>query len=72
MRNKTRLFNVSTGHALGGGTFDSYVLVDDDEAFLLDGLDTSLGDVACAVMPPSVTHPSTRPASSQVRRLWAS
>jgi hypothetical protein len=40
---KTRLLNVSTRLALAGGTFGSYVQVDDDEAFLLDGLDTSLG-----------------------------
>lgn len=40
---KTRVFNVST--RLGGksGSFSSYVQVDDDQAFLLDGLDTSLG-----------------------------
>jgi len=40
---KTRLFNVSARVNSGGGTFGSYVQVDDDEAFLLDGLDTSLG-----------------------------
>jgi hypothetical protein len=40
---KTRLFNVSTRINAGGGTFSSYVQVDDDEAFLLDGLDTTLG-----------------------------
>jgi hypothetical protein len=40
---KTRLFNVSTRINSGGGTFGSYVQVDDDEAFLLDGLDTTLG-----------------------------
>ena len=40
---KTRLFNVSTRINSGGGTFGSFVQVDDDEAFLLDGLDTSLG-----------------------------
>ncbi len=40
---KTRLFNVSTRIPLSGGTFGSYVQVDDDESFLLDGLDTSLG-----------------------------
>jgi len=40
---KTRLFNVSTRVALSNGTFSSYVQVDDDQAFLLDGLDTSLG-----------------------------
>jgi hypothetical protein len=40
---KTRLFNVSTRINSGGGTFGSYVQVDDDESFLLDGLDTSLG-----------------------------
>lgn len=40
---KTRLFNVSTRAALTSGTFGSYVQVDDDQAFLLDGLDTTLG-----------------------------
>ena len=40
---KTRLFNVSTRINSGGGTFGSYVQVDDDESFLLDGLDTTLG-----------------------------
>jgi hypothetical protein len=40
---KTRIFNVSTRVALSRGTFGSYVQVDDDQAFLLDGLDTSLG-----------------------------
>ncbi len=40
---KTRLFNVSTRIPLSGGTFGTYVQVDDDESFLLDGLDTSLG-----------------------------
>jgi hypothetical protein len=40
---KTRIFNVSTRAALSGGTFGSYVQVDDDEAFLLDGLSTELG-----------------------------
>ena len=52
---KTRLFNVSTRVPLEGGSFGSYVQVDDDEAFLLDGLDTSLGGgagTACAAMPP--------------------
>jgi hypothetical protein len=43
---KTRLFNVSTQINAGGGTFGSYVQVDDDEAFLLDALDTTLGDGA--------------------------
>jgi hypothetical protein len=40
---KTRVFNVSTRVNSGGGTFGSFVQVDDDEAFLLDGLDTTLG-----------------------------
>jgi hypothetical protein len=41
---KTRVFNVSTRIPLQGGTFGSYVQVDDDQSFLLDGLDTSLGN----------------------------
>jgi hypothetical protein len=40
---KTRLFNVATRVGVTGGTFSSYVQVDDDQAFLLDGLDTTLG-----------------------------
>ena len=40
---KTRIFNVSTRAAFSNGTFSSYVQVDDDQAFLLDGLDTTLG-----------------------------
>ena len=56
---KTRLFNVSTRINSGGGTFGSYVQVDDDEAFLLDGLDTSLGGqeiTACDVTSPRATR----------------
>jgi hypothetical protein len=40
---KTRLFNVATRQPVTGGTFGSLVQVDDDQAFLLDGLDTTLG-----------------------------
>ncbi len=40
---KTRIFNVSARNGVAGGTFSSYVQVDDDQAFLLDGLDTTLG-----------------------------
>jgi hypothetical protein len=43
---KTRLFNVSTRVPLKDATFSSYVQVDDDQAFLLDGLDTSLGQAS--------------------------
>ena len=39
----TRLFNVSTRVPPAGATFSSYVQVDDDQAFLLDGLDTTPG-----------------------------
>ncbi len=39
----TRILNLSTRAALAGGTFGTLVQVDDDQAFLLDGLDTSLG-----------------------------
>jgi hypothetical protein len=58
---KTRLFNVSTRVPLAGGTFGSYVQVDDDESFLLDGLDTSLGlgGVRCdaTVCNPAISAP---------------
>lgn len=41
---KTRLFNVDTRvYGVTGAFFSTYVQVDDDQAFLLDGLDTSLG-----------------------------
>ena len=57
---KTRLFNVSTRINAGGGTFGSYVQVDDDESFLLDGLDTTLGGGAeiteCAATRPCATR----------------
>ena len=39
----TRLLNVSTRVALAGGTFGNLVQIDDDQAFLLDGLSTQLG-----------------------------
>jgi hypothetical protein len=40
---KTRLFNVAARVPISGGTFGSYVQVDDDQAFLLDGLDYVIG-----------------------------
>lgn len=40
---KTRVLNVATRQPVSGGTFGSLVQVDDDQAFLLDGLDTTLG-----------------------------
>jgi hypothetical protein len=40
---KTRIFNVMTRIPYNGGTFGAYVQVDDDQAFLLDGLDTTTG-----------------------------
>ena len=40
---QTRIFNVSTRVSAPGAFFSSYVQVDDDQAFLLDGLTTSLG-----------------------------
>jgi hypothetical protein len=39
---KTRLLNVATRIPPTGGTFSSYVQVDNDQSFLLDGLDTAL------------------------------
>ena len=67
---KTRLLNVSARNALGGGTFGSYVQVDDDEAFLLDGLDTSLGDgvLRCdaTVCNPAVYAPGPFSGSAAV------
>jgi hypothetical protein len=40
---QTRIFNVSTRLTLKGAGFGSYVQVDDDQSFLLDGLDSTLG-----------------------------
>jgi hypothetical protein len=40
---KTRIFNLATRTPLSGGTFGTLVQVDDDQAFLLDGLSTSIG-----------------------------
>jgi hypothetical protein len=40
---KTRLFNVATRNSASGAYFSSYVQIDDDQAFLLDGLTTVLG-----------------------------
>lgn len=40
---QTRLYNVSTRWPPKGGSFGSYVQVDDDQAFMLDGLDTAGG-----------------------------
>ncbi|MCU1270949.1 MAG: putative autotransporter protein [Acidobacteriaceae bacterium] len=57
---KTRLFNVATRLPLSGGTFGSIVQVDDDQAFLLDGLDTTLGQgLRCdsTVCAPAVYAP---------------
>lgn len=52
----TRLLHVSTRVALAGGTFGNLVQIDDDQAFLLDGLSTQLGGtgVRCDV---SVCNP---------------
>lgn len=57
---KTRVFNVETRVAVSGGTFGSYVQVDDDQAFLLDGLDTEIGGgLRCdsSVCEPAVYAP---------------
>jgi hypothetical protein len=40
---QTRIFNVAARQPAAGKTFGAYVQVDDDQAFLLDGLDSSLG-----------------------------
>jgi hypothetical protein len=42
---KTRIFNVVTRSGNTGATFGTFVQVDDDQSFLLDGLDTTLGSV---------------------------
>lgn len=40
---KTRIFNLVTRGGNTGATFGTYVQVDDDQAFLLDGLDAAIG-----------------------------
>jgi hypothetical protein len=40
---QTRIFNVTARRPPTGASFGSYVQVDDDQSFLLDGLDTTLG-----------------------------
>jgi hypothetical protein len=40
---QTRIFNVTTRRPPSGASFGSYVQVDDDQSFLLDGLDSTLG-----------------------------
>jgi hypothetical protein len=67
---KTRLLNVSTRLPLAGGTFGNYVQVDDDEAFLLDGLDTSRQRQR-AVRCHRVQSGSPRADHSQTRRQLA-
>jgi hypothetical protein len=41
--NKTRIVNVTARASPSGGTFGSYVQVDDDQSFLLDGLNSAGG-----------------------------
>lgn len=40
---KTRIYNVMTRPPNSPNSFGSYIQVDDDQSFLLDGLDTSMG-----------------------------
>lgn len=40
---QTRIFNVTARRPPAGASFGSYVQVDDDQSFLLDGLDSTLG-----------------------------
>jgi hypothetical protein len=57
---KTRLYNLAVRAGYSGGTFGSYVQIDDDQAFLLDGLDTVLGNgLRCdsTVCSPAVYAP---------------
>jgi len=56
---KTRIFNVSTRTAPKGAFFSTFVQVDDDQAFLLDGLDTNNYGTRCDASrcDPAVTAP---------------
>ncbi len=40
---KTRIINLASRNGVSGGTFGTYVQVDNDQAFLLDGMDTNYG-----------------------------
>ena len=42
---KTRIINVAGRASITGGTFGSLVQVDNDQAFLLDGLDAAIAGV---------------------------
>jgi hypothetical protein len=48
---QTRIFNVTTRVAPRGGSFGSYVQVDDDQSFLLDGLDSTMGNQGVTCNP---------------------
>jgi len=48
---QTRIFNVTTRWPPKGGSFGSYVQVDDDQAFLLDGMDSTEGGNAVTCNP---------------------
>ena len=48
---QTRIFNVATRRALPNYSFGSYVQVDDDQEFLLDGLNTTLGSKGVTCNP---------------------
>jgi hypothetical protein len=68
---KTRVLNLTTRTGASGGTFGTYVKVDNDQSFLLDGLDTSLGNsLRCdvAVCGAYVTAPG--PASINAAVGW--
>lgn len=40
---KTRIENLSSRSGVAGGTFGTYIQVDNDQSFLLDGMDTNYG-----------------------------
>jgi len=40
---KTRVLNINTRGGVSGGSFGTYVQVDNDQSFLLDGLDSAFG-----------------------------
>ncbi|HUK26423.1 MAG TPA: hypothetical protein VLV49_17725 [Terriglobales bacterium] len=68
---KTRIYNLSSRSAPAGAYFGSFVQVDGDEAFLLDGLDTTLGNyntLRCdaTVCSPAVYAPGPFGANAAV------
>jgi hypothetical protein len=74
---KTRIFNLSSRSSATGAYFGSYVQVDGDQSFLLDGLDTTQGGYStlrcdATVCSPAIYAPgpfSTNPALGYLKNM---